>query len=166
MQEIWRDIPNYEGLYQVSNLGNVKSLYRLANNNHIIHEKILKPQRNYNGYLIVNLYKNNKMKPKLIHRLVGKTFIDNPNNFNYINHIDKNKSNNNVNNLEWCTQSYNVIYSKGRKVNQYNKNNNFIKTWNSIADVKKTLNIDSGLIVRCCRGKKKSAGGFKWKYNN
>ena len=165
MTEIWRDIPNYEGLYQVSNLGNVKSLYRLANNNHIIHEKILKPQRNYNGYLIVNLYKNNKMKPKLIHRLVGKTFIDNPNNFNYINHIDKNKSNNNVNNLEWCTQSYNVIYSKGRKVNQYNKNNNFIKTWNSIADVKRTLNIDSSLIVRCCKGKKKSAGGYIWKYN-
>lgn len=164
--EIWKDIPNYEGLYQISNLGNVKSLHRIANNNHIIHEKILKPQKNYNGYLIVNLYKNNKMKAKLIHRLVGKTFIDNPNNYNYINHIDKNKSNNNINNLEWCTQSYNVIYSKGRKINQYDKNNNFIKTWNSIADIKRALNIDSSLIVRCCKEIKKSAGGFKWKYNN
>lgn len=164
--EIWKDIPNYEGLYQISNLGNVKSLYRIANNNHIIHEKILKPQENYNGYLIVNLYKNNKMKAKLIHRLVGKTFIDNPNNYNYINHIDKNKSNNNIDNLEWCTQSYNVIYSKGRKINQYDKNNNFIKTWNSIVDIKRALNIDSSLIVRCCKGIKKSAGGFKWKYNN
>lgn len=164
--ETWKDIPGYEGLYQISNLGNVKSLYRIANNNHIIHEKILKPQKNYNGYLIVNLYKNNRMKAKLIHRLVGKTFIDNPNNYNYINHIDKNKSNNNANNLEWCTQSYNVIYSKGRKINQYDKNNNFIKTWNSIADIKRTLNIDNGLIVRCCKGIKKSAGGFKWKYNN
>lgn len=164
--EIWKDIPNYEGLYQISNLGNVKSLYRITNNNHIIHEKILKPQDNNNGYLIVNLYKNNKMKAKLIHRLVAKTFIDNPNNYSYINHIDKNKSNNTVNNLEWCTQSYNVIYSKGRKVNQYDKNNNFIKTWNSIADVKRLLNIDSSLIIRCCKGIKKSAGGFKWEYNN
>lgn len=164
--EIWKDIPEYEGLYQISNLGNVKSLYRITNNNHIIHEKILKPQENYNGYLIVNLYKNNKMESKLIHRLVGKTFIDNPNNYNYINHIDKNKNNNNANNLEWCTQSYNVIYSKGRRINQYDKNDNFIKTWNSIADVKRLLNIDSGLIVRCCKGIKKSAGGFKWKYNN
>lgn len=164
--EIWKDIPNYEGLYQISNLGNVKSLYRITNNNHIIHEKILKPQDNNNGYLVVNLYKNNKMKAKLIHRLVAKTFIDNPNNYNYINHIDKNKSNNTVNNLEWCTQSYNVIYSKGRKVNQYDKNNNFIKTWNSIADVKRLLNIDSSSIIRCCKGIKKSAGGFKWEYNN
>jgi hypothetical protein len=164
--EIWKDIPSYEGLYQISNLGNVKSLYRIANNNHIIYEKILKPQKNYNGYLIVNLYKNNRMKAKLIHRLVGKTFVDNPNNYNYINQIDKNKSNNNANNLEWCTQSYNVIYSKGRKINQYDKNNNFIKTWNSIADIKRTLNIDNGSIVRCCKGIKKSAGGFKWEYNN
>lgn len=164
--EIWKDIPNYEGLYQISNLGNVKSLYRITNNNHIIHEKILKPQDNNNGYLIVNLYKNNKMKAKLIHRLVAKTFIDNPNNYSYINHIDKNKSNNTVNNLEWCTQSYNVIYSKGRKVNQYDKNNNFIKTWNSIVDVKRLLNIDSSLIIRCCKGIKKSTGGFKWEYNN
>ena len=164
--EIWKDIPEYEGLYQISNLGNVKSLYRLANNNHIIKERILKPQENYNGYFIVNLYKNNKMQARFVHRLVGKVFINNPNNYNYINHIDKNKSNNKVNNLEWCTQSYNVIYSKGKKVNQYDKNNNFIKTWNSIADVKRTLDINSSLIVRCCKNRKKSAGGYIWKYSN
>jgi hypothetical protein len=164
--EIWKDIPDYEGLYQASNLGRIKSLERIAKNNHKIKEKILKPQNNKNGYLSVNLYKNNKMKRKLIHRLVALTFIKNVNNYLYINHKDKNKNNNCLKNLEWCTQSYNVIYSKGRKINQYDKNNNFIKTWDSIADVKRILNIDNSLIVRCCKGIKKSAGGFKWKYNN
>lgn len=166
MSEKWKNIKNYEGLYQVSNFGRIKSLKRTANNNHIVKEKILKPQKNKNGYLFVNLYKNGNMKRKSIHRLVALAFIENIYNFPYINHKDKNKKNNKVNNLEWCTQSYNIIYSKGKKINQYDKNNNFIKTWDAIADIKRELNIDSSSIVRCCKGIKNSAGGFKWKYNN
>ena len=116
-KEIWKDIPNYEGLYQASNLGNIRSLDRIRkqyNHNGIAtvkyKGKILKQQiKRGTGYYVVRLYDNNKKsKTKLVHRLIAETFIQNKNNFPVINHIDGNKKNNNITNLEWCTQSHNV----------------------------------------------------------
>lgn len=114
--EIWKDIKNYEGLYQVSNLGNVRSLDRIRkqfNHNGIATVKykgrILKKQlQKRTGYHTVTLYNNRKAKIKSVHRLVAEAFLENKNKYPVINHIDGNKQNNNVNNLEWCTQSHNV----------------------------------------------------------
>ena len=107
MSEEWRDIEGYEGFYQISNLGNVKSLTNRSNHKE---EKILK--LNTNGkYYLVNICKNTKKKTLLIHRLVAKAFIDNPNNLPQINHINGNKLDNRVENLEWCTCRENIIHS-------------------------------------------------------
>lgn len=105
MKEMWKDIPGYEGLYQVSNLGNIRSL-KYAGGNKV---KLLK-QATTNGYKQVQLSKNGKGKNHLVHRLVAIAFIPNPNNLPVVNHKDENPSNNNVDNLEWCTQEYNINY--------------------------------------------------------
>lgn len=105
--EIWKDIKGFEGLYQVSNLGNVRSLkYR---NQKLV--KNLTPQTNNHGYKVVGLGENGKTKFALVHRLVATAFIDNPNNYPVVNHKDENPLNNRVDNLEWSTYSYNCIYS-------------------------------------------------------
>ena len=114
--EIWKDIKGYEGLYQISNKGRVKSL----GNNKTKKEKILSPGK-HKGYFYVSLYKNRKEKKYSIHRLVAQAFLPNPDNLPVVNHKDENKLNNNVENLEWCTQEYNVNYSSsngrpGKKV--------------------------------------------------
>lgn len=125
MQEIWKDIKDYEGLYQISNLGRVKSLpkIRKANHDYISKEKYLK----FGGkrYNIVVLYKNKKAKTFTVHKLVALHFIDNPENKSCVNHKDGNKLNNNVHNLEWCSISENTkhAYDNGLKisVNRYTK---------------------------------------------
>lgn len=119
MIEEWRDIEGYEGLYQVSNLGRVKSLERViirANNRAMPYkEQILKNRKTSNGYLYVSLYKNKQCKNHSIHRLVAQSFIENPNNYEEINHIDENKTNNNVVNLEWCTRKQNMAHGNCRQ---------------------------------------------------
>ena len=105
MIEIWKDIEGYENLYQVSNLGRVKSL----NYNHTGKEKIMKAKKD-KGYLRVQLYKDGKPKFYSVHRLVATSFLPNPNNLSQVNHIDEDKSNNIVDNLEWCSAKYNSNY--------------------------------------------------------
>lgn len=105
MKEMWKDILGYEGLYQVSNLGDVRSL-KYAGGNKV---KMLK-QATVNGYKRVSLVKNGKGKNYLVHRLVAIAFIPNPDNLPIVNHKNEDKTNNNVNNLEWCTQEYNINY--------------------------------------------------------
>lgn len=109
--EIWKDVIGYEGLYQVSNLGRVKS-FKFKN------ERLLGGTINHNGYRVVNLTKNGITKHKFVHRLVANAFIDNPQGKPFVNHIDSNPLNNMVSNLEWCTQSENVHHAmlKGRLV--------------------------------------------------
>ena len=109
--EIWLSIEGYEGLYEVSNMGRVKSLRDRYGNPR---EKILSQVDNGNDYLIVNLWKNGKMKHYLVHRLVATSFIQNPNGYRCVNHKDENKTNNCVDNLEWCTQKYNCNYGKAQ----------------------------------------------------
>ena len=102
MTEIWKNIEGYEGKYQVSNLGRVKSM--------IGQEKVLHPKKHRNGHLQIGLHKDKKRKTMYIHRLVAQAFITNPDNLPCVNHKDENPNNNNVDNLEWCTQKYNCNY--------------------------------------------------------
>lgn len=110
MQEIWKDVKGYEGLYQVSNLGRVKSIqyFNHKNNKAYTRNRLLKPIINEKGYARVDLFKNKKSKRVRIHRLVAETFIPNMYNLPEINHIDGNKQNNCIDNLEWCTHKHNM----------------------------------------------------------
>ena len=110
MKEIWKDIKGYEKLYQVSNLGNVRRIKFINNRTQKDKIKMLKLIKDKKGYLKINLWKNNKSKMFLVHRIVAETFILNPNNLPQVNHKDENKSNNCVENLEWCSQKYNNNY--------------------------------------------------------
>lgn len=116
MTEIWKDIKGYEGLYQISNFGRVKSLARYVVNNknggkRLMEETLLHPSDNGNGYKIIGLRKSKVRKNHYIHRLVAEHFLRNPNNKKYVNHLDYNRANNAVTNLEWCTQKENIGYS-------------------------------------------------------
>lgn len=113
MQEIWRNIPGYDGLYSVSNFGRVMSQERTDRIGRNKKRKILIPCKSQNGYLKVSLYKNGKVKYKSIHRLVAEAFLENEQNLPCINHIDENKENNVVSNLEWCDYYYNNNYGTG-----------------------------------------------------
>lgn len=169
MKEIWKDIPDYEGLYQVSNLGRIKSLKF----NHTNYEKILKNSTNQN-YPTIILNHNYKPKTFLIHRLVAETFIPNLKKLPCVNHINGIKTDNRVENLEWCTYSENMkhcvetkLYKPtNKKVCQYNLNNVLIKTWDSIKQAAISVNGNSTGIVRCCKNKyyNKTYKGYIWKY--
>lgn len=184
MKEIWKDIPNYDD-YQVSNLGNVKSL----NYNHTKKEKILVPVKHKNGYLCV--YINGKIKS--IHRLVAETFLNNIENKPDVNHINGKKDDNRVENLEWCTKSENMqhaiknnlinfntkkkkeselinikkaIEKNKKKIIQYDKRGNLIKIYNSIILASIETKSNSTHISLCAKGKQKSCNGFIWRYTN
>ena len=114
MEEIWKDIPNYEGYYQVSNLGNVKSLARFVKHGKrkmFVKERLLKTRKNKNGYLAIYPCKNGVSTAMDVHRIVGSAFIPNPNGYTDINHKDGNKENNIVGNLEWVTRSQNIKHA-------------------------------------------------------
>lgn len=166
-KEIWKDIPNYEGLYQVSNLGRVVSL---CYNNNAYNKmtkrsvpRILKGRltgKKPNRYLSVALYKEHKVKYFRIHRLVAETFLGKSN--LTVNHKDKNVLNNKLDNLEYLTNKDNMRYSRAKKVNQYDLEGNLIKTWNAIIDATKELKINH--ISQACRGIRNTAGGYIWKF--
>lgn len=171
--EIWCPIKGYEGLYEVSDQGRVKSLK-------FGKERILKPRRNNCGYLQVCLYKNVEQKMYLVHRLVSKTFIPNPKNLTEVNHKDENKENNSVQNLEWCDRKYNNNYGTriqmvskkntngklSKPLLQYTKSGEFVREWKSSHDVERNLGFAQQHISSCCIGKLKSANGFVWKYKD
>ena len=132
MEEVWKDVVEYEGLYQVSNLGRIKSLKRINSYGRTVSEKILKPHPNIkSGYLCVNLYKNDKSTIMPIHRLVAITFIPNPDNLPQVGHKDETRTNNNVDNLEWVTNKETANTSKRkerlRKINMGKKISNDVK---------------------------------------
>lgn len=110
--ETWKDVVGYEGIYKVSNLGNVQrvSSFRGVNKRYL-DNYYLNARDNGKGYLRIKLTINNKSKRVMLHRIIAEAFIENPNNYPCVNHIDGNKKNNNINNLEWCTQSYNCLHS-------------------------------------------------------
>lgn len=135
-----------------------------------MNKDILKPSASKSGYKHIELRFGIK-KDCLIHRLVAEAFIDNPNNLQYVNHIDENKLNNCVENLEWCTASYNVNYGIGslarnQRVIQYDLDGNAIRIWESMKSACEELGLKYQGISACCRGKKKSCGGYAWTYAN
>ena len=159
--EQWKAVVGFEGLYEVSDLGRVKSL----GNNKTRKEKILKQQKHRGGYLFVILYKDGKAKHSKVHRLVAKAFIPNPNNLETVNHRDEVKTNNAASNLEWMTQGDNVIYSRARQVQMLDKQTGeLLATFPSTHEAGRVTGIKQSSISECCRGKLKSAGGYKWRY--
>lgn len=180
MEEIWKTIEGFEGLYEVSNLGRVRSLDRVRKAGYgstaNIKGKILTPQCiRGRKYLVVNLYRNEVGKHYLIHRLVATAFIDNPNNLPEINHKDENPSNNNVSNLEWCDRKYNINYgtardrasrTRGRVVVQYDSEGNEVARYWSAREAARQIGKSQAAISKCCLGEKyKSAYGYIWKYD-
>ena len=161
MEEIWKDKKDYEGHYQVSNCGRVKSIK-------FGKERILKPLTNSFGYLFVELCKDGKVKAFTVHRLVAEAFIPNLNNYKEVNHKDENKTNNVVTNLEWCDRKYNQNYGTrtekcSKKVYQYTLDGKFVKEWKSVTEC--GINgYNYGNVAACCRGILKTYKGFIWRY--
>lgn len=188
--EIWKDIPNYEGLYQASNLGRIRSLdhkvmKKSLSGELIVHQykgKILKGWVQNTGYLTVSL----SNKKYSVHRLIATTFLEQEKGKNIVNHIDGNKLNNNVSNLEWCDYKHNfdeairlnlmnIKYNsyknriRAKKINQYDLKRNFIRSYLCSIDAEKELKnkgikINARNIRDVCNGKRKTAGGFYWQY--
>ena len=179
MEEIWKTIEGFEGLYEVSNLGRVRSLDRVRKAGYgstaNIKGKILTPQCIAGKkYYVVSLCRNEVGKHYLIHRLVATAFIDNPHNLPEINHKDENPSNNNVSNLEWCDRKYNNNYgtardrasrTRGRVVVQYDSEGNEIARYWSAREAARQIGKSQAAISRCCLGIYKSAYGYIWKYD-
>lgn len=170
MKEIWRDIEGYEGLYQVSNLGNVKSL----NYNRTGKERILKATKD-NGYLSVCLYKDGIKKSYKVHRIIALAFLPNPDNLPQVNHKDEDKTNNRVDNLEWCNSKYNNNYGTRNKRSGESQTNHpkFSKQvlcvetgviYPSTRQVERKLGFANSNISAACNGKYKRAYGFHWRY--
>lgn len=168
----WKDVEGYEGLYQVSDEGEVKSLkYRGSNKEYILsNRKVTK------GYMQVILWKNRKSKTFMVHRLVAQAFIPNPNNYPQINHKDEDKTNNKVENLEWCTNEYNHNYGTGnirrggglnhagsKRVYQYTLNGELIAIWPSSMECGRN-GFSQCCISNCCNGKLETYKGYRWSY--
>ena len=159
--EEWKDIKGYEGLYQVSSLGRVKNSK----------DYIKKTLINYKtGYCFIKLSNKSKEKSFYLHRLVAQTFIPNPDNLPCVNHKNEDKTDNRVENLEWCTYQYNNRYSayrlgrKGKTVYQYTIDGQLIVSHISVSEAAKKLGFKISHICNCCNGKIESAYGYKWSY--
>ena len=190
--EVWKDIKDYEGLYQINNKGEVKALEKTVWNGQgylYFSEKIRKLNPDKDGYLNITLSNKGKVKTFKIHRLVAEAFIPNPNNLPEVNHKDGDKTNNNVDNLEWCTRKENqkhafrigLINQNGERNHMYGKlgadnpnsipiyqlnkkNGDIIREYDSLASAGRDLGVNTGKICLVCQGKRNSAYGYKWKY--
>jgi hypothetical protein len=166
--EYWKPIVGYEGLYEVSSYGRVKSLPRTTTSG-----GILAQSEGKSGYLYVTLCKDNVHVSKQVHRLVAENFIRNDSNLPQVNHLDENPHNNRVDNLMWCTPKQNVNYgnciakrsqSNKKAVKQLSASGEFIQVWNGARDASKELGINYKNISACANGKRNYAGGFKWQF--
>ena len=184
LNEIWKDIPGYEGLYQVSNFGRVRSLDRIVSpkgkKSYVVKGRIMKAyKRSSDNYLQIILSKDKTEIIFYVHRLVAAAFIDNPLNLPCVNHINCDKSDNRVQNLEWCTYEYNNNYrekgkaisrSKGYKTAQVDLEGNIIEVFHSASEASRRTGVEQTCISRVCRGEQETAGNkkgkWKWKYVN
>lgn len=173
LTEWWMPIKNFEGFYEVSNTGKVRSLDRYvkykSSGLKLIKGKVLKQGLAKSGYYTVSLLKNSIQKTFTIHRLVSKAFIPNPRNLAYVNHKDEVKTNNDISNLEWCTPKYNNAYSgigghNKKKVYQFNKNREIINVFESTCEAAKILGFNQSNISANCKGKYKQVHGYVFSY--
>lgn len=185
MDEIWKDIKGYEGLYQISNLGNVKSLGRYVKHWRggllFRKETIMTPRINKYGYLQLSLTKEGKPKTFTVHQLVARAFIPNPNNYTCVNHKSEVKTENFVENLEWCDLQYNCKYGtrnvriktsqtnstkRSKCVIQYSLSGEFIDEYKSISEAHRKTGVDKKSIINVCKHLPhyNSAGGYIWEY--
>ena len=188
--EIWKPVVGYEGLYECSNMGRVKSVdryvpHRYKGEYQFIKGRIRKTKLNNGGYEMLSLFRDGKEKTCLVHRIIAEAFLPNPDNLPEVNHKDECKTSNiiwinedgsidyNKSNLEWCDREYNLYYGTRRQrqaekemvpVIQYTKDGMLIKKWDSMQSVMDDLGINRGNISNCCSGRCKSVGGYKWKY--
>lgn len=181
--ERWVDVPDYEGLYSISNKGRIKSLPRIKNKGtrleYVSKECLLKASVTKDGYLTVFLCKDGKTKSYALHRLVAIAFIPNNGELSDVNHKDENKLNNCVENLEWCSKAYNTKYGTrtqrvSKPIQQITKDGKVLRVFESVKQASRTLGIGSSNIHNCALGKTiikdgkeyvcRSAGGYKWKY--
>jgi hypothetical protein len=171
------DIEGYEGMYSITNDGKIYSWKNCKDGN----PKEIKQSKKKNGYLQVKLFKNSLRKYYITHRLVAKTFIKNPNNKPEVNHIDGNKQNNDISNLEWVTSSENQKHAfkigkqkaikdidnkQSIKIRQLDLDGNLVYLWDSINQVKREIGFNTFGIIKCCKKEKryKTAYGYKWEY--
>ena len=176
-KEIWKPVKGYEGGYEVSNLGRVRTCEGRCNGRKPIREGILCLGVSNDGYIRVRLSMDGHTKCCLVHRLVAEAFIPNPNNLPQVNHKDENKSNNHVENLEWCTRNYNVNYGEciakikknqphKKGVCQYDKDFVLIAEFQSLHEAGKINGIIWQCIRDCCCGRQNTAYGYIWKFKN
>lgn len=178
--EEWIAIEGFEGRYEISSMGRVKSVRRYVKNGkgqRVVPENIIYQDTLRTGYCQVHLYKDGRSYAKAVHRLVAMAFMAPVDGKPYINHIDGDKTNNRVDNLEWCTNNENQLHAikigafwhtgeahpRARPVMQL-KDGARVKVWNCINDAVRNLGISQSNIVACCTGRRKTAGGFQWNY--
>ena len=182
-KEIWKDIEGYEGYYKISNFGRIRSMDRVTSNGRSLKGKLAKLQKT-KGYTSLTLHKDSKRKRFLVSRLVAIHFLENPMNKKEVNHIDENKDNNHVDNLEWCTPKENANHgTRNKRIAEWQKNNpcsmrdsksvvmlekdsgKVLKVFETINEAYKYLGKNAnGHISYACKGKYKSAYGYKWDY--
>lgn len=159
ISEEWKPIDGFEGLYAVSSKGKVMNLKS---------GRILKHCSTPQGYAKVALCNGNgKIKQITVHRLVAEAFIENPDNLPEVNHIDENKTNNDVTNLEWVTASQNIkhsVHQRSCKINQLSLDGELINTWESSHEIQRELGYIYSNIIKCCKNKRKQANGYRWEY--
>lgn len=185
MEEVWKPIKGYEGIYEVSSYGRVRSLERIDTRpnprtgkamNFTTKQRIITNRNHPKGYKTVLLRKGGSSEQFLLHRLVARAFIPNPQNLPCVNHKDEDKTNNRADNLEWCSQQYNVNYGTGvermkksihkklRKFGQYDMDGNLIATFTTSSEASRQTGISRSAISLALIGRNASSGGYRWKY--